>query len=385
MPRTGWLAVGAAIAALAVGAEDRHLVGALVAASGLLLLVGLWLPRGRRIGLLALAIGILSIALRAGVGPAGAALSGSPTGGGPWTMVVETVGSPREGHQVATIRTVIRRRDRIPGRRNAAALSSDRTWRPNHRGGTCAAETGQLVWSIPRATRRVGHPRRPIDGGAAAAHRSRHIAGRMAPRCRRAADPRAPRTRGGTRRGDPDRPARSRRPGGRGRLHDRRRQPRRRHLGLEHRHRGGRRRGDGRSARASTTSDRHRHRGRHVHRVRRGLAIGAPCGGDGRSGPPRPGVRSKRPGRRGARSRGVPAAPRGARPRERRRLPAVDARHRRSRGLGDAADGASGPPDPWTTAPLVERKPRRLPGSAGGDTPRRARLVRAAGADLAGR
>ena len=78
----------------------------LVAAAGLLLLVGLWLPRGRRIGLLALAIGILSIALRAGVGPAGAALSGSPADGGPWTMVVETVGSPREGHQVATIRTV---------------------------------------------------------------------------------------------------------------------------------------------------------------------------------------------------------------------------------------------------------------------------------------
>ena len=70
-----------------------------------MLLVGLWLPRGRRIALFALAIGILSIALRAGVGPAGAALSGSPEGSGPWTMVVETVGSPREGHQVATIRT----------------------------------------------------------------------------------------------------------------------------------------------------------------------------------------------------------------------------------------------------------------------------------------
>ena len=106
MPRTGWLAVGAAIAALAVGVEDRHLVGILVGSAGLLLLVGLWLPRGHRIGPLAMAIGILSIALRAGVGPAGAALSGSPADGGPWTMVVETVGSPREGHQVATIRTV---------------------------------------------------------------------------------------------------------------------------------------------------------------------------------------------------------------------------------------------------------------------------------------
>ena len=106
MPRTGWLAAGAAIAALTVGAENRHLVGVLVAAAGCLLLIGLWLPRARRIGLLALAIGILSITLRAGLGPAGALLSGAPAGSGPWMMVVETVGSPREGHQVATIRTL---------------------------------------------------------------------------------------------------------------------------------------------------------------------------------------------------------------------------------------------------------------------------------------
>ncbi len=279
----------------------------------------------------------------------------------------------------------VRRRERIPGRRDAAALSSDRTWRPDHRGGTCAAETGQLLRSIPRATRRVGHPRRPVDGGAGAAHRSRHVAGGLAPRCRRVADPRAPRTRGGTGRRDPHRPARPRRPAGRGRLHDRRRQSRRGDLGLEHRDRGGRRRGDGRSTRSSATSDRHRHRGRLVHRVRRGLAIGAPCRGDGRGGPPRPGVRPKRPGRRGPRSGGIPVAPRGAGARERRRVPAVDARHRGSRGLGDAADGSAGSPDPWTTAPLVERKPRRLAGGPGGDPPGRARLVRAAGAHLAGR
>ena len=77
-----------------------------MAAAGLLFLVGVWLPHGRRVGLLALAVGILSIALRAGVGPAGAAPSGSPAGSGPWTVLVETVGSPREGHQVATVRTV---------------------------------------------------------------------------------------------------------------------------------------------------------------------------------------------------------------------------------------------------------------------------------------
>src|SRR5688572_19553655 len=106
MPRTGWLAAGAAIAALAIGAEDRLLVGVLVAAIGTVLLACLWLPRGRRVAPLALAIGILSIALRAGIGPGEATLSGAPVGSGPWTIVVETVGSPREGHQVATIRTV---------------------------------------------------------------------------------------------------------------------------------------------------------------------------------------------------------------------------------------------------------------------------------------
>jgi competence protein ComEC len=106
MPRTGWLAAGAAVAALTIAVGDRPLLIALVAAAGLLLVVGLWLPHGRRVGVVALTIGILSIAFRAGLGPAGAALSGSPVGSGPWTMVVETVGSPREGHQVATIRTV---------------------------------------------------------------------------------------------------------------------------------------------------------------------------------------------------------------------------------------------------------------------------------------
>jgi competence protein ComEC len=106
VPRTGWLAAGAAIAALAVGTGDHRLVAVLVAVAGLLFLTGVWLPHGGRVGLLALAVGIVSIAVRAGVGPAGAGLSGSPAGSGPWTVIVETVGSPREGHQIATIRTV---------------------------------------------------------------------------------------------------------------------------------------------------------------------------------------------------------------------------------------------------------------------------------------
>ena len=106
MPRTGWLAAGAAVAALTLGVGDRRILAVLLAAAGLLLLSGMWLPRGRRMAVLAVAAGVLSIALRAGIGPDGAAQAGSPDGSGPWSMVVETVGSPRDGHQVATMRTM---------------------------------------------------------------------------------------------------------------------------------------------------------------------------------------------------------------------------------------------------------------------------------------
>ena len=105
MPRSGWLAAGAGIAALAAGTGDHRLLAALIGAAGLLLLSGLWLPRKRRVAFLAVGVGVLAIALRASLGPAGSTPAGSPVGSGPWTMVVETVGSPREGHQVATVRT----------------------------------------------------------------------------------------------------------------------------------------------------------------------------------------------------------------------------------------------------------------------------------------
>src|SRR5687767_3679988 len=48
----------------------------------------------------------MAIGLRAGLGPVGAEPSGSPVGSGPWMAIVETVGPPREAHQVATIRTM---------------------------------------------------------------------------------------------------------------------------------------------------------------------------------------------------------------------------------------------------------------------------------------
>jgi competence protein ComEC len=105
MPRTAWLAIGAAVAALAASTEDRRSLAALAAVGGPLLLAALWLPRPRRTAVLAVAMGVLSIGLRAGLGPAGDTATGSPQGAGPWSMVVETVGSPRDGHQVATLRT----------------------------------------------------------------------------------------------------------------------------------------------------------------------------------------------------------------------------------------------------------------------------------------
>ena len=169
MPRTGWLAVGAAIAALAVGAEDRHLVGILVGAAGLALLIGTVAAtrpsrRAPRVGdrdPVDRPAGWFGTGRRSDVGFAGRRWA---VDDGRRDRRVPARG-PSGGHDPDGVR----RRERIPGRRDAAALSSDRTWRPDHRGGTCPAETGQLLWPIPRATRRVGHPRRPFDGGAGAA------------------------------------------------------------------------------------------------------------------------------------------------------------------------------------------------------------------------
>jgi competence protein ComEC len=49
-------------------------------------------------------VGALAILVRSLLGPTSAELAGEPDGFGPWTMLVESVGSPRDGHQVATLR-----------------------------------------------------------------------------------------------------------------------------------------------------------------------------------------------------------------------------------------------------------------------------------------
>ena len=115
MPRSGWLAVGAAIAALlgpASGAGVLGLaVGAGVAAAFAIDAGGTAAHRlrsggshRRRSPAWPLLAGAAAIAVRLLLGPAGPPAAGIPTGAGPWTAIVETAGSPIDGSQTATIR-----------------------------------------------------------------------------------------------------------------------------------------------------------------------------------------------------------------------------------------------------------------------------------------
>jgi competence protein ComEC len=106
MPRSAWLAVGAVVGALASSAADPRalavLLGACAVALGATVTArAAWRPR-----LIAVAIGTAAIVVRGALAPAAASLDGAPVGSGPWRMAVEAVGSPREGHQVGTLRSV---------------------------------------------------------------------------------------------------------------------------------------------------------------------------------------------------------------------------------------------------------------------------------------
>ena len=102
MPRSGWLAVGATIVALTMGADlgPRATIMVVVGVVGLGILAA-WLEPSRRRVAMAVAVGAAAITLRVVVGPSAPSLQGVPEGRGPWTMRVETVGSPRDGQQVA--------------------------------------------------------------------------------------------------------------------------------------------------------------------------------------------------------------------------------------------------------------------------------------------
>ncbi len=103
-PRSAWLAVGAASAAGWVWA-GQPAIGALVA--GLLMIAaGLAArPSGFRgaVPLLAGGTGAILLGLRVLLGPAAPPVPPLPDGSGPWTAVVESVGSPRDGDQVARL------------------------------------------------------------------------------------------------------------------------------------------------------------------------------------------------------------------------------------------------------------------------------------------
>ena len=114
MGRSGRLAVGAIAAALLAGelAPGHLLAAAVVSIAGIVFVLESGFGRGARdprqaLGrLIPVAIGVGLIAVRVALVPATpAGLRTAPPGDGPWTMVVRSMGSPRDGSQVATLDT----------------------------------------------------------------------------------------------------------------------------------------------------------------------------------------------------------------------------------------------------------------------------------------
>ena len=106
LPRAAWAAVGVASAAAASSAGVPPpaviVVGLLVVA--LAAGIGSQLGRTRRAAALASGLGILALGVRVLLGPGAALPPPLPVDGGPWTGVVESLGSPRDGKQVARLR-----------------------------------------------------------------------------------------------------------------------------------------------------------------------------------------------------------------------------------------------------------------------------------------
>ncbi len=109
VPRSTWMAVGAAAGAAAGAAGATAM--ATVGTGAALLAVALAFRAARRWAdptpLIAAGLGLLAVALRVlGAPPAGAPPPLPGPGDGPWTAVVESVGAPRNGDQVAWLRLV---------------------------------------------------------------------------------------------------------------------------------------------------------------------------------------------------------------------------------------------------------------------------------------
>ena len=104
MPRIAWLAIGvvaAAWASLSVGLVVAAAGTAAAAAAALVVAASRWRRHVRPLALLAL--GATIVILRIAVGPRALTTTGVPPGDGPWTVIVESTGSPRDGHQAATV------------------------------------------------------------------------------------------------------------------------------------------------------------------------------------------------------------------------------------------------------------------------------------------
>jgi competence protein ComEC len=106
MPRSAWLAVGAVVGALAASAADPRALAVLLCACTVALGAAITARAAWRPRLIAIAIGAAAIVVRGALAPAAASLDGVPVGSGPWRMAVEAVGSPLEGHQVGTLRSI---------------------------------------------------------------------------------------------------------------------------------------------------------------------------------------------------------------------------------------------------------------------------------------
>jgi competence protein ComEC len=107
MGRSGRLAIGAIAAALLAGEmASKHLIAAAALALAAAVIVRELRPARRWTGLVPVILGAGLIALRVAMAPGGPPTPGVPPDGeGPWSLVVRSTGSPRDGHQVATLGT----------------------------------------------------------------------------------------------------------------------------------------------------------------------------------------------------------------------------------------------------------------------------------------
>ena len=106
MSRSAWLAVGAIAGALASALDDHRALAAILGVVGVILIAAPAISAPWRPRTIAMAMGAIAIVARAVVLPGSSGLDGAPDGSGPWRMAVESIGSPRDGHQVATLRTI---------------------------------------------------------------------------------------------------------------------------------------------------------------------------------------------------------------------------------------------------------------------------------------